>query len=386
MSVRCALTPSYSVSILYMPCSVHCVLDAQALLISRFAYSTHDNDLLACHADQRRPRVAVQAARIHLRERGCDKLIPALPYLLVRQHRPGQSALLLSQSHRLTANLPLCSEPLRDPLTAATSCEHSFCKLCILPWVRNKPSCPTCRQPLQESELQPCSRIVRGMLDELQVVCPFKPEGCEWTGKREDWVRHCVPCEKGSQVWTEIHETRLERKRAAQAAKGLLPTKVTARDGARPEPVPSLRRSQTAALSPLGRNNQAIHGPVLRHASLPASTGGSGASALYRSVDGWRRSVPSELIGSSAPASSSDPRCLDPSVSVEECLREGERVYVDELDEDYLSPTDSISHVGAVQNGGERELGLSSYEIAQVDDLLTDRLRTVLAIDEALRR
>ena len=47
----------------------------------------------------------------------------------------------------------LCLEPYRDP--SITTCGHMFCWTCIRDWIREKPECPLCRQPVLSEKVLP---------------------------------------------------------------------------------------------------------------------------------------------------------------------------------------------------------------------------------------
>lgn len=102
------------------------------------------------------------------------------------------------------------SSPLQSPVVTPI-CEHSFCRPCISAWLaqRGRDACPLCRSRITLQRMLPAGRIVTGLLNELPVKCAFHhPEGCSWTGKREEWARHATSCEKGQQVLQEIHTIR----------------------------------------------------------------------------------------------------------------------------------------------------------------------------------
>ncbi|XP_062591255.1 RING finger protein 151-like [Saccostrea cucullata] len=45
----------------------------------------------------------------------------------------------------------ICQDVFQDPQRAP--CGHSFCRKCILPWLRQSKSCPEDRKPVNEKQL-----------------------------------------------------------------------------------------------------------------------------------------------------------------------------------------------------------------------------------------
>ncbi|KAF8160766.1 hypothetical protein B0H34DRAFT_351180 [Crassisporium funariophilum] len=78
----------------------------------------------------------------------------------------------------------ICRAPFTDPTTTLT-CSHTFCSACILRALSHSPLCPVDRSPLSLADLGPASPIVRSMVDELEVECPHRGEGCGYTGERQ---------------------------------------------------------------------------------------------------------------------------------------------------------------------------------------------------------
>ena len=75
---------------------------------------------------------------------------------------------------------PICTMPFVEP--AVTNCKlkrHTFCRQCIKEWVKNNPSCPSCRDKLIVKDLK---LVVEGyLLDSLNEI-PVKCKFCGQTG------------------------------------------------------------------------------------------------------------------------------------------------------------------------------------------------------------
>lgn len=70
---------------------------------------------------------------------------------------------------------PVCASVLRDAVQCGA--QHCFCRPCLLRALEAKPACPLCRAPLRPADVQP-NRMVRAMVDRLQVVCANRSAGC----------------------------------------------------------------------------------------------------------------------------------------------------------------------------------------------------------------
>lgn len=116
----------------------------------------------------------------------------------------------------------ICNSPFNDP--ASTPCDHTFCRECITAWINvgNK-DCPVCRsQLLLTNAVMPANRIVRSLIDRLQVqcltcgatrlqkgnidehisrtcprmhvACPSEDIKCPWRGPRDQLEQHIQTC------------------------------------------------------------------------------------------------------------------------------------------------------------------------------------------------
>ncbi|CAF3341582.1 unnamed protein product [Rotaria sp. Silwood1] len=116
----------------------------------------------------------------------------------------------------------ICNEPFQQPIT--TSCDHSYCQVCIQRWLdEGYSSCPACRHPLSINNLKPVTtRLILNILDKLLVKClqcgqtgiqrgnfndhitKICPKGsivcsasdikCPWSGQRDQLQNHLIDC------------------------------------------------------------------------------------------------------------------------------------------------------------------------------------------------
>ncbi|RWS28034.1 E3 ubiquitin-protein ligase NRDP1-like isoform X1 [Leptotrombidium deliense] len=88
---------------------------------------------------------------------------------------------------------PVCCGVLEDAVQSK-NCEHAFCRRCIIEWVKNSETCPVDRTPLNVSQLQSIPRIIRNLLNHLQLKCDFHFSGCKEFLKLEDLPFHRETC------------------------------------------------------------------------------------------------------------------------------------------------------------------------------------------------
>ncbi|KAI8911784.1 hypothetical protein EDD86DRAFT_188639, partial [Gorgonomyces haynaldii] len=86
----------------------------------------------------------------------------------------------------------ICTLPLTRPVTAP--CDHTFCLECISRHLESSSWCPLDRRHLLKEQLQPASKIICNMVDELLVYCEFKDKGCHWDGQRQFVNTHISDC------------------------------------------------------------------------------------------------------------------------------------------------------------------------------------------------
>jgi hypothetical protein len=99
--------------------------------------------------------------------------------------------------------------PFIDPTTTRT-CFHTFCRDCIIRAIAHVPQCPVDRSPLGVDDLTPANPIVRAvsphtppcdrplireflvrqLVDELVVECPYRSSGCTITCQRQLLTTH----------------------------------------------------------------------------------------------------------------------------------------------------------------------------------------------------
>ncbi|KAA0199972.1 hypothetical protein HAZT_HAZT001359 [Hyalella azteca] len=81
----------------------------------------------------------------------------------------------------------ICLQPLVTPVD--TPCGHTFCKPCLLTYLRVQPLCPVDRRPMSHQLCTPSSLVLRKLLEKLIVRCP-NTGSCEVTLQRGDLEDH----------------------------------------------------------------------------------------------------------------------------------------------------------------------------------------------------
>ncbi|XP_066936941.1 TNF receptor-associated factor 6-B-like isoform X3 [Clytia hemisphaerica] len=107
----------------------------------------------------------------------------------------------------------ICSQFLKEAVELA--CTHAFCGDCLTRCEKDKPkpSCPICRRTYNNTEKHPNHTLNRIITTSMDVKCPLKDDGCEWTGKISDFKHHLcqykfIKC--SLEGCTEIIQRRLE--------------------------------------------------------------------------------------------------------------------------------------------------------------------------------
>ena len=102
---------------------------------------------------------------------------------------------LLVHPERLSSQLicPICTQVLQNPVQ--TSTDHLFCEEELLEWMTISSVCPVTKVQLLAQEIKKPSRIILNMLAELEVFCPNKVNGCNWSGLNETMGVHFRSCD-----------------------------------------------------------------------------------------------------------------------------------------------------------------------------------------------
>ena len=87
----------------------------------------------------------------------------------------------------------ICLSVLRDPVLCPEN-HHCFCRACITRHLENSERCPTCADNLTVGTLAEPQRVLKDVLNELDVHCIHKNRGCENVVQLQHLERHETSC------------------------------------------------------------------------------------------------------------------------------------------------------------------------------------------------
>eukprot|EP00438_Fugacium_kawagutii_P031632 Skav216556 [mRNA] locus=scaffold1776:397338:398743:- [translate_table: standard] len=96
------------------------------------------------------------------------------------------------QDSDAVANCPICCQDLRQ-CVALIPCGHAFCKPCVQAWLKQSPSCPTCRSSVEDG--QPAAQDKTNLWSLRNLLLPAKAAGA--------LPVKAVPCFRSIQRYTE---------------------------------------------------------------------------------------------------------------------------------------------------------------------------------------
>ena len=87
----------------------------------------------------------------------------------------------------------ICFNVMREPVLCPRN-QHCFCRSCITKHLENSKRCPTCNDELTEQTLTEPNRMVKDMLNELNVRCVYNTRGCQETPELQHLEQHEDTC------------------------------------------------------------------------------------------------------------------------------------------------------------------------------------------------
>lgn len=87
---------------------------------------------------------------------------------------------------------PICNDVYDAPVQCPD--EHIFCSDCIFKWNLKINRCPLDQKSLLFTELTPTPRVLRNLLDDLELRCEFSEYGCHTITTLESMKSHVMNC------------------------------------------------------------------------------------------------------------------------------------------------------------------------------------------------
>lgn len=87
----------------------------------------------------------------------------------------------------------ICLGVLDSPVWFA-ACEHTFCDGCIRAWLTTHETCCVCAASRSTADLSPPPRLVRNMVNELELHCAHRARGCGLVVRLEHVAQHEASC------------------------------------------------------------------------------------------------------------------------------------------------------------------------------------------------
>lgn len=106
----------------------------------------------------------------------------------VKYHIQGYDVSLVQQPPKeIQLECSICLQFLSDPWLTDCDCGKSFCRACIESIQEMNHPCPQCNQ--QFGAILP-NRQLSSILNSLQIYCPHKEQGCQWTDEMGRLFEH----------------------------------------------------------------------------------------------------------------------------------------------------------------------------------------------------
>ena len=87
----------------------------------------------------------------------------------------------------------ICFNVLKDPVMCSRN-QHCFCRSCITQHLRNAQRCPTCNDELTVDTLAEPPRMVKEVINELNINCVYNNRGCQEIPQLQHLNRHEDSC------------------------------------------------------------------------------------------------------------------------------------------------------------------------------------------------
>ena len=89
----------------------------------------------------------------------------------------------------LQTECSICLLILKEPCLISC-CGHKFCRGCIEQVEKSKKPCPLCNTP--DFTFLPERALQRSLLNDFEVYCSYKKDGCDWKGRLSELMGHLI--------------------------------------------------------------------------------------------------------------------------------------------------------------------------------------------------
>ncbi|CAG2166305.1 unnamed protein product [Oppiella nova] len=109
-------------------------------------------------------------------------------YLITKREYPG-----LSPTHIQELSCSICLNIIRDPVVTPC-CHQTFCRDCLIEWLKENTVCPYDRKTLNANELYKPRRVFEDILGKLKIKCKFSDNGCPSVVPLDQLPQHVNSC------------------------------------------------------------------------------------------------------------------------------------------------------------------------------------------------
>jgi len=87
----------------------------------------------------------------------------------------------------------ICHDIILEAHDAMCGEGHLFCRSCLVSWLANHATCPTCRLDVSLQNIAP-NHFVDRLVRQAKVTCDHKADGCQWRGMLSERKEHLQQC------------------------------------------------------------------------------------------------------------------------------------------------------------------------------------------------
>ncbi|CAG2168861.1 unnamed protein product, partial [Oppiella nova] len=112
----------------------------------------------------------------------------------------------LSPAHIQELSCSICLNIFRDPVVTPC-CHQTFCRDCLIEWLKGNTVCPYDRKTLNANELYKPRRVFEDKLSKLEIKCQFSNNGCPSVVPLDQLPQHVNSCPYGAPICESGYES-----------------------------------------------------------------------------------------------------------------------------------------------------------------------------------